>query len=122
MVEGLHNTPYEDRLRILNLFDFNYRRIRGDLILMYKILTTPDHPLEHLFTRKVARNTRTHEHSLTVPQPCLNCRRYFFTVSVCFLWNYLPRTIVHSPSLATFKLNLDSYLCSYTLQEYHHEP
>ncbi|CAI2726681.1 unnamed protein product [Schistosoma spindalis] len=38
MVQGLSGLSYEDRLRHLNLFPLSYHRIRGDLILAYRIL------------------------------------------------------------------------------------
>ena len=117
MVDGLQNQPYEERLKRLNLFDFTYRRIRGDLILVYKILHTPDHPLQQLLSPRVPSTTRTHGYSLTVPHSRLNCRRYFFAVRVCFTWNDLPAHVINSPSLAVFKMKLDAYMSSKPLTE-----
>ncbi|KER29194.1 hypothetical protein T265_04127 [Opisthorchis viverrini] len=97
LVIGLQNKPYEDRIASLNLFDFYYRRIRGDLILTYNILKTPNHPLEDLFVRRRTRTGRRHNFSLAVPHSRVNCRRNFFAVRVCFIWNSLPPNVVHSP-------------------------
>ncbi|KER28530.1 hypothetical protein T265_04665 [Opisthorchis viverrini] len=112
LVIGLQNKPYEDRIASLNLFDFYYRRIRGDLILTYNILKTPNHPLEDLFVRRRTRTGRRHDFSLAVPYSRVNCRRNIFAVRVCFIWTSLPPNVVHSPSLTIFKNNLDAYLMS----------
>jgi ribonuclease P/MRP protein subunit RPP40 len=42
MVKGMKNKKYEERLRALGIYSLRRRRLRGDLIETYKILTGPD--------------------------------------------------------------------------------
>ena len=109
-VIGLQSLPYNDRLSRLNLFDFNYRRLRGDLILMFKAMKTADHPLKSLFTLQNQRSSRSHDMQVSIPHSRVNCRRYFFAVRVCFSWNYLPAYVAQSSTVDSFKRNLDKFM------------
>ena len=117
MVDGLQHTPYSERLKSLNMFDSGHRRLRGDLILMFKIMNTSHHPLRLLFTLARTLITRSHTLSVVIPHSRLNCRRYFFTVRVCFTWNSLPDHVVNADNINSFKNLLDRYFSSHTVTE-----
>ena len=110
LVDGLQNIPYQERLRSLDLLDFTQRRIRSDLILTFKILKVESHPLRYLFQTGITKETRRHSAKLIIPRSRVDCRRHFYSVRVCFLWNSLPEYVVSSSSLSIFKSRLDLYL------------
>ena len=120
LVDGFKTLPYAERLRRLNLFDFTYRRLRGDLILVYQIMQDEQHPLQSLFERREARIGRNHDYQLAIPHTRVNCRRYFFAVRVCFVWNCLPRHVAHSRNLDVFKTNLDNFMSTQLIVEPSH--
>ena len=61
LIPELKDKPYEDRLKALQLPSLTYRRKRGDMIQMYKIMNTLVRiDAETLFTRAKAAYTRGH--------------------------------------------------------------
>ncbi|CAH8546386.1 unnamed protein product [Dicrocoelium dendriticum] len=111
-VKGLGQLRYEDRLRSLGIFSGQYRRLRGDLILAYQILTDPNHTCRHLLELSNNNNLRGHHLKLAVQYSRLECRRNFFSVRVCQAWNALPESVVSAPNLIEFKNRVDSALTS----------
>jgi Reverse transcriptase (RNA-dependent DNA polymerase). len=109
-VKGLWNTPYAERLKLLNLFPLDYRRFRGDLILMFKVMRTNAHPLNSLFELSPNAHTRGHAFKVQPPHCSSNVRKYAFAVRVCNPWNSLPSEIVSLDSVDAFKRGIDKLL------------
>ena len=110
LLAGITNLSYEERLRILQLTTLEDRRLRGDLIEMYKILNGLDSlNFESLFTRRVYQGLRGHTHMLEVKRCNYNIRKYFFSNRVICMWNSLPNYIVSAPSVNCFKKYYDDY-------------
>ena len=79
MIPGMTDLSYEQRLRVLKLPSLTYRRISGDMILCYKILTEKcDYDPEQLFKKRnemTKRNNRGHHLMLFKPRAHLNMRK-----------------------------------------------
>ncbi|PKU40587.1 hypothetical protein llap_9117 [Limosa lapponica baueri] len=73
---------------------------------------TPQEPWTLEESEKVWTKTRGNGHRPEYKKFHLNMRRNFFTVRVVEHWNKLPREVVESPSLETFKTCLDIFLCN----------
>ncbi len=103
-VKGLRHV-----LRRLQLFSLIRRRIRGDLIGMYKIMHgLLDFPCDAVFaapTRILLRG-----HTLKIHQQRCRTRRrqHAFSVRVVPYWNELPEDIVTATSVEAFKFLLDA--------------
>ena len=111
---GMKDLDYESRLRALKLPSLEFRRIRGDMIEVYKILHEKYDPLttHSLFTLD-NNNTRGHKLKLKKVQFNTNKYKHFFTNRVVNLWNSLPEETVCAPSLNVFKNKLDKNLQHY---------
>ena len=119
MIPRLRNKPYEERLKELNLFSLSKRRIRGDLIEVFKIFKGFDNiNVNDYLTVDRSNLTRNNGYKIIGKRFTSNEAKYFFFNRVVNIWNALPRTVVDSKTLATFKNRLDKYLESNPANDY----
>ena len=93
MIPELKSLPYERRL---NLTTLEIRRIRGDLIEVYRILNGLEkiHP-DSLVTRSRYANTRCHTMKLETKHVHLDSRKYFFTQRVTIGMLFHRQLLMH---------------------------
>ena len=111
MFRDIRHLSYKDQLSYLGIFSLRARRIRYQLICIFKIhnqLTRVD--FDSLFT--LIRHKRTRGHSLAIlPKfSSTNFRLNFFTVSSISLWNKLSDADVNAPNISVFKSRIKSFL------------
>ena len=116
MVSGLEGKTYEERLSECGLTTLEDRRMRGDMIEVFKIL----HGLEDvekstwfkMAMEGASYTTRNTGHPLNITKPrCnLDLRKQFFSVRCCDPWNKLPNYVKESTTLNNFKINYDKWL------------
>ena len=112
MIPTLRGLTYPERLKKLRLPSLSYRRLRGDMIEVYKMLSgiydkeVPN--ILRLQSSLVERDgNRGHGLKLFHQQWRKGVRGNFFSVRVARLWNGLPQSVVEAPSLNSFKSRLD---------------
>jgi len=110
----MKNMSYEDRLRKCCLLTLKFRRYRGDMIQVYKLVQEIyDVTVEPVFQLWKNRY-ETRGNSLKLyPRSCISeKRKSFFTLCVVKSWNELPEVVVCSPSINSFKNKLHAFCMS----------
>ena len=102
--------PYEERLKKLDLYPLEQRRLRGDLIETYKILTGKENlDCEKLIEVAKSSNLRGNSRKLYKKRSKMLARQNFFSQRIVNFWKVLPTTVVEAPSVNSFKSRLDRH-------------
>ena len=119
LINGYSEFSYSERLKLLNLPTLRFRRLRGDLIEMYKHFHTYD---KNAMTGPSfnVRQRSSRQHKYQVNEPFL-ARRYglrenSFYGRVARAWNKLPREVAESKDVNSFKNSLDRHLDSHPMK------
>ena len=110
LVHSIRDLPYERRLEILGLTTLETRRLRGDLIEVFKIFKGYDDLDPSFFFVKANTVCRGHSLKLHKFRSNLDIRKFSFSQRIVNEWNLLTEHIVLSPSLNVFKAKLDVHL------------
>ena len=109
MVPGLAQLSYSERLKKLKLPTLAYRRIRGDMIQVYKLTSgCYDSSVPSLLTHSTT-GLRGHSKKLYITRSDKDIRKYNFSVRVQKIWNSLPDQVVNAKDIINFEKSLDSY-------------
>lgn len=103
---GLRNEPYERRLEILGLETLELRRLRFDLVMVFKILNKICDLDANDFFHLANRRSRGHSCKLELPRCRLELVRNTFKYRVIHPWNSLPENVVTSSNVYIFKNRL----------------
>ena len=115
LVDGLGNLEYTERLKRLNLPTLVYRRLRGDMIELFKHFAKYDRNTISSSFRPKERSTRRHGfqlHERRAKDGARGVQSNSFYHRTIRIWNELPNSVVNSKNVNsknvnTFKNNLD---------------
>lgn len=115
MISGLTSTDYKDKLKELGMWTLKKRRVKFDLVQMYKIA----HNIGEIQTsivlyrdREILQSTRLQTDPLNIlkPRSNLEVRKNFFTVRIAELWNAVPSDLKNARNVNLFKKNVAGWM------------
>ena len=111
MVEGMRNIPYKERLKRLNLHSLERRRVRGDLIEVFKwVKGINEGNIKQVIDFSKQNRTRSNGFKLEKLRFRTNIGKNWFTNRVVNDWNSLSKHVVEAESINSFKRRLDEYM------------
>ena len=104
MLPGMQNLSYDQRLRTMEIPSLQYRRLRADMIQVYKII----HGIDNIdpntfFEMSNDKRTRGHKYKILKQRAKCNLRRLSFSHRIVDTWNALPENVVDAPDVNSFK-------------------
>ena len=110
IIPGIRDLPYNKQVASLGILSLQARRLRFQLIIMYKMFNNLINiDADEIFTLRNDNRIRGHTLTVNLKFARNNYRLNFFTVSAISFWNKLPQVVVYAPTLTQFKCNLASY-------------
>jgi len=105
LVPKLRKYSYPKRLKQIGITSLKDRRLRGDMIEVYKLLTGKEKiNYEQFFTLADKHySLRGHDKKLVKERSRLDTRKFFFSQRVVNSWNSLPAEVVNAASANRFK-------------------
>ena len=111
LVVGMRQLSYEHRLFVLGLFPQHYRRLRGDLIWLRKLIRGDcGLDLQALFPLRNDSSKRGHQFTLKKQPSDKTPASWRLSRRVVNVWNSLPAAVVEEVSDVKFKSLLDIHL------------
>ena len=111
MIPELRGKSYAQRLKDLDIHSLETTSLRGRLIEVFKILNKFHNVDYKKFFRFDNNNiTRSNGQKFRNRRSETNTAKNFFTNEVVGRWNDLPREVVNSSTVDSFKKNLDKHL------------
>ena len=90
-----------------------YRRLRGDLIEVFKYTHNIYKFSDSLLELESRTNTRVHNYKLKKQRCNTMLRQHLFTQRIVDRWNSVPAEVARAPSLNAFKNRVDLFLSDY---------
>lgn len=119
---GYKDFNYSERLKRMNLFSLEYRRLRGDLIYTRRIILGElGFELSRYFNLKHDSITRGHHLKLFKTRRKHIRQEVTLSTRVVNCWNNLPKEVINAQSEEVFKKLLDEHLTKVKEVFYSHQ-
>ena len=121
LVPSLYDLPYDQRLLRLGLYPLKDRRQRGDMIMVYNLLTgRVDMDSGKLCQfHSGSHSTRSHNYQLRGQTCKTEMRKNAFSQRIILPWNQLDHFTVAAPTIDSFKERYDKACLSQYLSPKH---
>ena len=111
LINGLQNLPYHKRLSKLNLHSLEKRRLRGDLIEVFKWIKGYNQGnIGKMFYVEKSDRTRGNGFKLKKVRYIKDSSGHWFINRVVNEWNSLSKEVVTAETLTKFKKKLDEFM------------
>lgn len=111
LLPELKNLPYHERLNHLKLPTPSFRRHRGDVIQVFKLLNgMEDINYNTFFELSEVSYTRGHRLKLKKQNASKDIRKHFFSQRIINPWNSLPENMITAATINQFKNRFYKYM------------
>ena len=113
MIKGLEHLLRDEKLSNQGLYSLGKRRLRADLISVYKYIKGDERQMDETRFFLVDHSDKARSNGLKLKHRKFhtNMWKNCFSVRVMEHWNRLTREVVVSPSMEIFNTCLGAYLC-----------
>jgi ribonucleases P/MRP protein subunit RPP40 len=107
LIKECADKAYAEGLEMVGLTTLECRRMRADLIKVFKILKSFEGIEEQLFFRRHISNTRGHSMKSYKDRVNRDVLKYSFANRIFEQWNRLPEEVVSASSINSFTNEVD---------------
>ena len=108
-IPGFSELEYPERLRKLKMPTLAYRRQRGDMIQMFKLIKGFYDPTLPSIFEKNPRQSKGHSEKLNIKGATKDIRKYSFTVRAIKIWKSLPHSAIDAETIVQFESELGKH-------------
>lgn len=109
-LKGMKTMSYAERLQRLKLETLELRRLKFDLILVFKVMRgLICLPSDIFVFADITHCLRGHNCKLKKPAARINCRKNIIGSRIVDCWNCLPQSAIDAPNVVEFKRLLDCF-------------
>ena len=110
LIKEVQHLSYIERLKFLNLPTLQYRRFRGDMIMVFKLLSgLYDSNIGCQLVKSTNFVIRGHHLRLFKRHVHYDLRKYYFSNRIISHWNSLPVNVINSSSIGVFEKRFDLF-------------